>query len=146
MTHTAARIANSSTSTPAATSASFEAELTMHRKILVQLLVFGAIALGLAPFGEHSLTRSSPIFAYLGLTYGAWQVGYVFGLTVLAIAWLAALAQRLSVMAECRALLQRRLRYEADVEARAQRRRASKEAPPAVPAKRSTAASNKFDY
>ena len=131
------------------TSAALDAELKSHTKILLQLLAFGIGALVLGTFGEMSLTRSSPIFAYLGWTYSAWQMSYFFGLTMLTIAWLAALAQRLGIMADCRTQRNLKLRFEADRDARQQRRRATKAAPPEellAPRRRANARSSKFDY
>lgn len=132
-------------------SASIDRQLKAHTRILIQVAVFGVIALVLGPYGESSLSRSSPIFGYLGLTYGAWQMAYVLGLTVFSIAWLAAIVHRLSIMAHCKTQRDLWLRIEIDKEAKEERRRAEKLAriaalAPAPRPRRHNERSTKFEY
>lgn len=132
----------------AGSAADLEKEFKSHCWGLAQLVLFGVIALVLGPFGELSLTRSSPLWNFLGLAYGAWQVGYFIGLTVLCLAWLVAFARRLSMLADCRARLANRRRADAERQAREERRRAGKivveEAPVIAPPLGGR--SKKFDY
>lgn len=132
----------------ASSAADIEKECKSHYWGLAQLVLFGVIALVLGPFGELSLTRSSPLWDFLGLTYGTWQVGYFIGLTVLCLAWLLAFARRLSMLADCRARLGARRRADAERQAREERRRAGKivvEQAPLFPPPTS-GRSKKFDY
>lgn len=133
-------------------SASIDKQLKAHTKILLQVAAFGLFALILAPIGESSLSRSSPIFGYLGLTYGTWQMAYVLGLTVFSIAWLVAIVHRLNIMAHCKTQRDLWLRVETDKRVKEDRRRAerlARAAPPELPRPRQrphTERSTKFEY
>ncbi|SFU79499.1 hypothetical protein [Pseudoduganella namucuonensis] len=125
---------------------------------IVTTVMWGVMAAALAIFGQHCLEQARPIFPMIDQNFGLWQNGYAVALLAFALAWLAALMQKLNLLLDCRDRLKVRQRIDeenarreqAREERRAQRLQAAAAAaaepeivrPRRVKAGRST----KFDY
>jgi len=129
---------------------------------LFRTVLLGAIAAGLAIYGQHALTEARPIFPLIDQNFGLWQTSYVGAVLLVAVTWLLAMRQKLGLYQNClhhmkmqRIIEEQRQRRaereEAQRKARAERRaqiEAEREAARAVdtPFMRKNARSTKFDY
>lgn len=125
---------------------------------IVTTVMWGVMAAVLAIFGQHCLEQARPIFPMIDQNFGLWQNGYAVALLAFALAWLAALMQRLNLLLDCRDRIkvQRRIdeekarRERAREERRAQQLQAAAAAAAAPeiirPPRFKPGRSTKFDY
>jgi len=125
---------------------------------IFRTVLLGAIAAGLAMYGQHALTEARPIFPLIDQNFGLWQTSYVGAILLVGITWLLAMRQKLGLYQNCLHHMkmqriideQRQRRAERDEEmrkTRAERRREQEaEAVRNTPFMRKNARSTKFDY
>lgn len=133
-----------------------------HQKRLIKQSIFGVVGLILGPFGESCLTRSSPIFDKIGLSYNLWQISYTLGLGLFALIWLVSTVRLWSDLNHYKEQHGRALKQDEHqrlkIEAREQRREEEaleeenaailirRRSPPPAPLGKPLKKGSKFDY
>lgn len=128
--------------------------------LIFRTVLLGAVAAGVATYGEHALTESRPIFPLIDQNFGLWQASYALAVLLVGVTWLLAMRQKIGlyqntlhhlkmqrIIEEQRARrAQREEEMRAAREARRKELEARREAASTTPFMRKNGRSSKFDY
>ncbi|SEN69368.1 hypothetical protein SAMN05428959_102938 [Duganella sp. CF517] len=131
----------------------WQQRIKASRWLITKTIGLGACAAVLGVLGQGWLEHAAPLFPVISQNYGIWQAAYLLSLLIIFCIWVAAMRQKMGLLANSKQGFQVQLRIDEHNERRAQRALEARERRKKLEEDRdpvlffkSAARSKKFDY